>query len=679
MQALLDQLRQINDTVGYGTWDLLLASHEDLKHEVVYLRKLEQEKEEKAQETIKSLQNAKKELTSIKNQVNSLKIDYADHIESVKSQLAANGLEMNKVVQVFEKVLADALSTQKSQILAEIQSNGTKRSFGELENAVRHVLAVLEQQKGTQLRSMIAAELDEFYAEAVQVFRLELWNLMQSMELPMKKPAKNASLHENLQKICQFSCDLDVVHTGNSSESIANLISAAFGQLVNLCVDMVENEKGDADFEWILKCADEWAVNLRDVLAETIGELNVDGKERVSGVFDATFVKFVHTITETFLTKNVKNPLLFSNVCSLLRCFESTSSFDLLDADLFEPLYSSHFLSRWICFEVEFFTYSASKLLQNPACFRPLPALSIGSAPSNIWASEVTLFFEEWLSRVDKDVSVLGNLEAQKTFYETLHILMLDLRSRIRGIAGNLYSGASWSNDVYLVMNTIWELRRIVENLTLAWPISSFEIEKAYEKEWKRLGSLISEYLNDIVDSMDNEVRARYIPPAEKNRLISETFDHIHKCLHNASFKASKPSRSPLINILVEELFKNLQVRFDRWKDLCSVDVLSNFYAQIYSILLPHLDQLQNSTAWTRGDAARTEICNLDVLMKMAANRDPSGELVRTAFRSIDEEQVLKMLGELGIHASSDHAFQDYQILAENWNTIRDRGYGYGN
>lgn len=63
--------------------------------------------------------------------------------------------------------------------------------------------------------------------------------------------------------------------------------------------------------------------------------------------------------------------------------------------------------------------------------------------------------------------------------------------------------------------------------------------------------------------------------------------------------------------------------------------------------------------------------------MKSAANRDPSGELVRTAFRSIDEEQVIKMLAELGIYSTSDHAFQDYQILAENWEKIRDKGYGY--
>ncbi|CAI5446387.1 unnamed protein product [Caenorhabditis angaria] len=51
--------------------------------------------------------------------------------------------------------------------------------------------------------------------------------------------------------------------------------------------------------------------------------------------------------------------------------------------------------------------------------------------------------------------------------------------------------------------------------------------------------------------------------------------------------------------------------------------------------------------------------------MKVAANKDPSGELVRIVFRSIDEEQFAKMLAELGIKSTSDHAFQNYQEIEE--------------
>lgn len=118
--------------------------------------------------------------------------------------------------------------------------------------------------------------------------------------------------------------------------------------------------------------------------------------------------------------------------------------------------------------------------------------------------------------------------------------------------------------------------------------------------------------------------------------------------------------------------------KFNKKHIFSSTEVLGCFYTQIYSNLLPQLDELHKTDHWNRENASRSEICRLDALLKMAANSDPSGELVRTAFRSIDEEQVIKMLGELGIHSTSDHAFQDYQILAENWQKIEEKGFGYG-
>uniref|UniRef100_A0A1I7UFB6 Serine/threonine-protein kinase ATR n=1 Tax=Caenorhabditis tropicalis TaxID=1561998 RepID=A0A1I7UFB6_9PELO len=173
---------------------------------------------------------------------------------------------------------------------------------------------------------------------------------------------------------------------------------------------------------------------------------------------------------------------------------------------------------------------------------------------------------------------------------------------------------------------------------------------------------MIVEYLNDLVDGME----------LKSVESISQTFFHIIKCLRNVTIKASRPSRSPLMNVLVEQLFKSLQLKFDRLKTIGSITTVSCFYTQIYSNLLPQLDHLHDH--WTRENGPRSEMCQLDALMKMEANRDPSGELVRTAFRSIDEEQVIKMLGELGIHSTSDHTFQDYQILAENWNRIQHSG-----
>lgn len=214
------------------------------------------------------------------------------------------------------------------------------------------------------------------------------------------------------------------------------------------------------------------------------------------------------------------------------------------------------------------FTVSANRLFSSPSCFDPLSAIFIGSE-SSIWASEVTLFFEEWLTRIDKDVSSLADFDAQLAFYEALQLLILDVCFRIHVAANVLYVESSWSNDVYLVMNTLWELKRMVQNLTITWPIPAFEMEKAFEEEWNRLGGMISEYLNDIVDSMDKTVRSNYVSEHEKEKIIKDTFFHVIKCLRNVTKKASKPSRSALLNVLLVELFANLQKKFDKWKSGC--------------------------------------------------------------------------------------------------------------
>ncbi|EGT57652.1 hypothetical protein CAEBREN_02883 [Caenorhabditis brenneri] len=686
MQALRDRLQQLEDPTGWEIWETWKASEPELREELASLNATKQEKEKQSREALAGLKLRKKALTALKEDVLALQNEYKNYVKAVEQSFKESGLlDMKLVVNVFEKVLENSLSEKKTTILETLSSTDftNKKTISELHTTVKTALSLLNDQNQEKLREIIQGELQDFHKSSNEIFRSNLWSELQKQGVPMKKLSETPNYQDFLQrltKIFEFSCDLDLLLHGNHQESIGNLIHVSFGKLSNHCVDMVDSEKEkDSDFEWILMSAHEWAKHLKEVIEKAVEKLEIDEKlkEKTGEIFNEKFVEFVGTITKRFVRKNLEDPMIFSKLATLLRRFEEKCDFDLTDKDLFEPLYEPEFMSKWISLEVELFSLSIKQLLRTPDCFKPLDAISIGSK-SEQWASEITVFFEQWICRVDKDVSSLGNSEIQCTFYECLHALMLDLCSKIHVMAKRLYEQPSWSNNVYLVMNSIWELRRIVQTLTVTWPVSSFEVEKAYDEEWKRLSGMIVEYLNTLVNSMDQDIRSSYSASGEKIKCINDYFYHILKCLKNVTIKASRPSRSPLLNVLTEQLFKNLQGKFEKWKSCCSVDTLGRFYDHIYSNILPQLDYFHQQNEWTRGDEARTAICHLDALMKVAANRDPSGELVRTAFRSIDEEQVVKILGELGYHSTSDHAFQDYQILAENWHKIEEKGYGYG-
>ncbi|CBW48582.2 RAD50-interacting protein 1 [Caenorhabditis elegans] len=681
MQALQERLEKLENATGSEVWEVLKASEPELRQDLSSLQKLKADKESAAREALTALKTKKNELKNLKNDVESLKNEYKTYIEMVENGLKQSGLDIKQVVQVFERVLEESLSEKRLAILSTIDSAHIS-DIKSIKTPVKSILKLLEDPNKLQLRILVQSELREFSNSAIEIFRRSLWDLFQNQGIPMKNLGEMPNSEDFLQKIgelFQFSTDLDKLIAGNWGKSIENLISAAFGQLSNYCIDIIENERGEADFEWILKSSHDWAKNLSQILQKTVEKSNLESelKQEFEEKFNEKFVDFIKLITRKFLEKNIKEPTIFSNVAQMLKKFKISSEFNLSgDRDLQEPFYEPKFMSRWILLEVEMYKITCDKLLSSASCFEPLPSIFIGKSSNFWWASEVTVFFDQWISRIDNNINCLENLDAQRAFYEVLYALMIDLCTRIHVEANRLYSESSWSNDVYLVMNTVWELKRLVQISTESWPMPPFEVEKAYEDEWNRLSGMIVEYLNDIVDNMDRCVRSSYA--SDKQKVIKETFFHVIKCLNNVTIKASKPSTSRLLNVLIEQLFKNLQCRFDKWQGYCSTEVLGCFYTQIYSNLLPQLDELHKTDHWNRENASRSEICRLDALLKMAANSDPSGELVRTAFRSIDEEQVIKMLGELGIHSTSDHAFQDYQILAENWQKIEEKGFGYG-
>lgn len=685
MQALRDRLQQHKNASRSEIWEIWAASEPELREDLANLNATAQDKEKQSREALAALESKKKEQKALKEAAQALQNEYKNQIKAVEQSFKETGLDMKQVVNVFEKVLEDSLSEKKTAILETLSSTDftNKKSISELHITVKTVLSLLNDQNQKKLREIIQNELQEFHNSANETFRLSLWSELHKQGVPKKKLSETLNYQNflgKLAKIFEFSCDLDLLLHGNHQESIGNLVYVSFGLLSNICVDMINKEKEEnSDFEWILMNGHKWAGNLKEVVEKAVEKLEIDEKfkEKTREIFNEKFVEFVGTITKRFVRKNLQDPMIFSRLATLLRRFEEKCDFDLTDKDLFEPLYEPEFMCKWILLEVEMFSLSIKQLLRTPDCFNPLDAISIGSN-SEQWASEITVFFEQWICRVDKDVSSIGNSEIQCTFYECLHALMLDLCSKIHVMAKKLYDQPSWSNNVYLVMNSIWELRRVIQTLTVTWPVSSFEVEKAYDEEWKRLSGMIVEYLNTLVYTMDQDMRSSYTTSGEKIKCINDDFYHILKCLKNVTIKASRPSRSPLLNVLTEQLFKNLQGKFEKWKTCCSVDTIGCFYNHIYTNILPQLDYFHQQNEWTRGNGARSAICQLDALMKMAANGDPSGELVRTAFRSIDEEQVIKMLGELGIHSTSDHAFQDYQILAENWHKIEEKGFDYG-
>uniref|UniRef100_A0A8R1DZ11 Uncharacterized protein n=1 Tax=Caenorhabditis japonica TaxID=281687 RepID=A0A8R1DZ11_CAEJA len=527
MEALQNRLEKLEHATGSDIWQILKESEEDLRQDMASLNTMREEKERKNRETIRILQEKRKELAEFKNSVKSLKTEYQNHIKAVEEGLKASGLNMKQVVRVYEQVLADSLSEKRSELVSILILD--EPFMEQMQEILGKALKILENGRQKELRNLVAGEVAEFHGKVVEIWRKEMWNLFQKYNLPMnalEDTSKLPAFIEKLIEICQFSADLDLLLTGSHSESIPTLLSTGFGHLINLCVDMIENEKGEADFEWILTSAHKWSKNLKEMMERGVRGTSIEDlwKRTFDEVFNAKFVTFIHSITKVFVMKNLNDPLLFTKLSKLFRRFEATCEFDISDHDLFEPLYSPEVMSKWVLLEVELFTFTATKILSDPNCFQPLSAISIGSTAtsSRSWASEVTVFFEEWLIRVDSDVSVLGDVEVQKAFLESVHALMLDVSNRIHHAANQLYAESTWSNDVYLVMNTMWELRRMVENLTVTWPISSFEIEKVYENEWRRLAGMISEYLNDIVDSLDKTVRSNYVGSAEKIQLIQE-------------------------------------------------------------------------------------------------------------------------------------------------------------
>lgn len=169
---------------------------------------------------------------------------------------------------------------------------------------------------------------------------------------PLEDTSDRPLFMEKLTKLCELASNLDKLENGNHSKSVEVVVSTAFGQLVNICVDMIENEKGEADFEWILTCAHKWAKNLKEVLQKAIGRNQKTEEKLGSSIgkeFNDSFVALIHTITRKFLSKNLMDPLIFSKMSQLLRKFEeSCDQFDLTDKDLFEPFYESKVMSKWI-------------------------------------------------------------------------------------------------------------------------------------------------------------------------------------------------------------------------------------------------------------------------------------------------------------------------------------------
>ncbi|UMM21724.1 hypothetical protein L5515_003284 [Caenorhabditis briggsae] len=680
MQALQNRLEQLENATGSEMWEILKASESDLRQDLSQLNLLKEDKEKHIKKALEEIKSKKEDLKAQRSTIESLKIQYKEHIEAVKREFEGNGLDMQKVIGIFQKILKDSLSEKKATVIATVDSTviTSKSTWQDLKTPVKSIISTISGD--SEVRKMLETRLEAFHDTCEKIFISNLWSLFQNQGIPLKSLEQNQNSQKFLEKIreiLEFSTDLDLISPGNHQKSIDNLVQISISHLENLCIDMIDKERGgDADFEWILESGKNWARNLKLVLekgVETMGTLKIEQKSGFSAIFDAKFVEFIGNLTRRFLKMNIKDPLIFSKMSILLRRFEENCEFDLSNSDIFEPIYEPEFISKWILFEVELYTVAMNRVLScSSNCFLPLESISIGNPKNSQWAAEITVFVEQWITRLDSNIQNFGNLEIQMTFYECIHALLSDLCSRIHSISKRLESEATWSNDVYLVMNSIWELKRIVKTQTLTWPITSFELERVYENEWDRLCGMIIDYLNeDLLDRLEISICSNY--GDEKIKTMNSTFYHILKCLNNVTIKASRPSRSVLMNLLVEELFKNLQMRFEKWKSVCSMTVLGHFYNQIYSNLVPELDNLEKEGHWTRGNPARSEMCRLDALMKVAANCDTSGELVRTAFRSIDEEQVLKMLGELGIHTTSDHAFLDFQILAENWHKIQDK------
>ncbi|UMM21723.1 hypothetical protein L5515_003284 [Caenorhabditis briggsae] len=596
MQALQNRLEQLENATGSEMWEILKASESDLRQDLSQLNLLKEDKEKHIKKALEEIKSKKEDLKAQRSTIESLKIQYKEHIEAVKREFEGNGLDMQKVIGIFQKILKDSLSEKKATVIATVDSTviTSKSTWQDLKTPVKSIISTIS--------------------------------------------------------------DLDLISPGNHQKSIDNLVQISISHLENLCIDMIDKERGgDADFEWILESGKNWARNLKLVLekgVETMGTLKIEQKSGFSAIFDAKFVEFIGNLTRRFLKMNIKDPLIFSKMSILLRRFEENCEFDLSNSDIFEPIYEPEFISKWILFEVELYTVAMNRVLScSSNCFLPLESISIGNPKNSQWAAEITVFVEQWITRLDSNIQNFGNLEIQMTFYECIHALLSDLCSRIHSISKRLESEATWSNDVYLVMNSIWELKRIVKTQTLTWPITSFELERVYENEWDRLCGMIIDYLNeDLLDRLEISICSNY--GDEKIKTMNSTFYHILKCLNNVTIKASRPSRSVLMNLLVEELFKNLQMRFEKWKSVCSMTVLGHFYNQIYSNLVPELDNLEKEGHWTRGNPARSEMCRLDALMKVAANCDTSGELVRTAFRSIDEEQADRFSIDLCVQMS---------------------------
>uniref|UniRef100_A0A1I7UFB3 RAD50-interacting protein 1 n=1 Tax=Caenorhabditis tropicalis TaxID=1561998 RepID=A0A1I7UFB3_9PELO len=491
MQALQSRLQQLENATGSDIWNILKGSESDLIQDLSTLNTLKEDKEKKGREALKVLETKKKELKSLKKEIETLRNEYKLHVEEVEKGLKASGLEMSQVTKVFEKVLEDSLSEKKTKILQIISSMRDFKTIPELHSPLKSILELLKDPNQEKLRSMIQIDLEDIHRQSMEIFRQNLWSEFQKQGIPMKKLQETPNPDEFLQRVSrifEFSSDLDLLLIGIPN----NRIHVAFGMLSNICIDMIENEKErDADFEWILTSAHKWAKNLREVIEKAT--------ERTGSEFDEKFVEFIGNITKRFLKKNQKDPLIFTKLATLLRRFEDTCEFNLTDKDIFESLYEPEFISKWILLEIELFTLSFNQLLLDSSSFDPLPSIFIGSASSSTWASEITVQFEQWISRVEKDISSIRNPEVQTTFYECLYALMIDLCSKIHVEANRLYSEASWSNHVYLVMNTIWELRRIVKvfifitNRERDRRGKKKDIELAGELKWPRENSFLKE------------------------------------------------------------------------------------------------------------------------------------------------------------------------------------------
>uniref|UniRef100_A0A1I7UFB0 PPDK_N domain-containing protein n=1 Tax=Caenorhabditis tropicalis TaxID=1561998 RepID=A0A1I7UFB0_9PELO len=286
---------------------------------------------------------------------------------------------------------------------------------------------------------------------------------------------------QRISRIFEFSSDLDRLLIGIPN----NRIHVAFGMLSNICIDMIENEKErDADFEWILTSAHKWAQNLRGVIEKAT--------EKTGSEFDEKSVEFIGNITRRFLKKNQKDPLIFTKLAALLRRFEDNCEFDLTDKDIFESLYEPEFISKWILLEIELFTLSFNQLLLDSSSFDPLPSIFIGSASSSTWASEITVQFEQWISRVEKNISSLRNPEVQTIFYECLYALMIDLCSKIHVEANRL--AFREDEEILEIISSMEDFKTIPE---LHGPLKSI-LELLKDPNQDKLHSMIQNDLEDI-------------------------------------------------------------------------------------------------------------------------------------------------------------------------------------